>query len=125
MKEKFLSGRRLKMKYLILSLFLLGLMVPLACMNNTPTYNSESNSGGGGRNTTPTFTPTNLNGYTSTPTATFQPTPGFVSTIASGISAPNCLAEASNLIYVAEGDGASVSQIQVLNAGTNTVSSTW
>ncbi len=113
------------MKYFILSLLFLGFMVPLACIYNTPTssYNSGHNSGG--KNTTPTFTPTNLNGYTSTPTATFQPTPGFVSTIASGISAPNGVAEANSLIYVAEGDGAAVSQVQVLNAGTNVVSSTW
>ncbi len=113
------------MKYFFLVLTSIGLITPLACMYNTPTsgYNSGSNSGG--KRVTPTFTPTNLNGWTSTPTATFQPTPGFVSTIASGISAPNGLAEANNLIYVAEGDGASVSQVQVLNAANNTVNSTW
>jgi DNA-binding beta-propeller fold protein YncE len=109
------------MKYLLLTLVLLGLMIPLACNNATPV----STGSGGGRVNPPTATATNLNGYTSTPTATLQPTPAYVGTISTGISAPNGLAYANSLIYVAEGDGASVSQVQVLNAGTNAVNSTW
>jgi sugar lactone lactonase YvrE len=109
------------MKHLLLTLVLFGLMIPLACNNATPV----SSGSGGGRSNPPTSTATNLNGYTSTPTATLQPTPAYVGTISTGISAPNGLAYANSLIYVAEGDGASVSQVQVLNAGTNAVSSTW
>jgi DNA-binding beta-propeller fold protein YncE len=110
------------MKYLLLTLVLLGLMIPLACNNVTPV---STGSGGGGRNSQPTSTATNLNGYTSTPTATLQATPSYIGTISTGISAPNGLAYANSLIYVAEGDGAAVSQVQVLNAGTNAVNWTW
>jgi tripartite motif-containing protein 71 len=111
------------MKYLFLVLTLIGLMVPLACMYNTPTSNYNSGSNSGGRNTTPTSTPTNLNGWTSTPTATLQATPAFISSFSA--SSPNGIAYGNSLIYVAEGDGASVSQVQVLNASTNAVVSTW
>jgi len=103
------------------SLLLLGLIIPLACNNVTPI----STGSGGGRGNQPTPTATNLNGWTSTPTATLQPTPAYVGTVSTGISSPNGLAYANSLIYVAEGDGASVSEVQVLNAGTNAVNSTW
>jgi sugar lactone lactonase YvrE len=109
------------MKYFISSLLLLALITPLACNNITPV----STGSGGGRVNPPTATATNLNGWTSTPTATLEPTPAYISTVASGISAPNGLAYANSLIYVADGDGKSVSQVQVLNAGTNAINWTW
>jgi sugar lactone lactonase YvrE len=111
------------MKYLFLTLLLLGLMVPLACNNVTPTSNPNT----GGRSDHPTFTPTNQGGYTSTPTATLQPTPAYVGTITSGISAPNGIAYSSGSIYVAEGfDGTgAVSQVQVYNATNNSLTETW
>jgi DNA-binding beta-propeller fold protein YncE len=64
-----------------------------------------------------------LGGFTSTPTATFQPTPAFINTLTA--NGPNGIAYSTSLIYLAEGDGASVSQVQVLNAGTNAVVYNW
>jgi sugar lactone lactonase YvrE len=106
------------MRYLLLALFSIGLMVPLACMNTSPT------AGTGQRSSPLTSTPTNLNGWTSTPTATLEATPAFIATVSTGITAPNGLAYASPYIYVAEGDGASVSEVQVLTT-SNTVHWTW
>jgi sugar lactone lactonase YvrE len=106
------------MRYVLLTLICLGLMIPLAC-NTYPT-----NYGSGNHHyQTATFTPTNLNGWTSTPTPTFQPTPAFVSAFAA--NAPNGLAYANSLLYVAQGDDASVSQVSVYNSGTNGLTWTW
>ncbi len=96
-------------KSLFWVLAVLGLTIPWACSSNsTPTTPGVSN-----RFPQPTSTPTNLGGYTSTPTATFQPTPPFISGFGGAVTAPNGLAYGNSSIYVAEGDGSSVSQVQV------------
>lgn len=97
-----------------------GSMLPFACSTPTPT-SSTGNSGH--YYETPTFTPTNLNGWTSTPTPTFQPTPAYVGTFT--VNAPNGIAYANSAIYVAQGDGAAVSQVEVFNATNNSLTWTW
>jgi len=111
------------MKYAFLSLCLLAAFLPIACSNVPPTYNNTDNGRFHNGASTPTSTPTNLGGFTSTPTATFQPTPAFVNTFTA--NAPNGIVYANSLIYVAQGDGASVSQVQVFNSSTNASTWTW
>lgn len=93
------------MKTLMLTLAFLGLMLPFAC-TNYPTYN-------------------NYGRYKSTPTVgpTLEPTPAFIGTFAA--AAPNGVAAANGLVYVAQGDGASVSQVEVFDATTSTLNWTW
>jgi hypothetical protein len=88
----------------------LGLLIsPMACMQTSnPTVGY-----GGNRMNYPSSTPTNLNGYTSTPTATFVATAAFISGWVA--EAPNGIAFGNSYIYVAEGDAQSVSQLQVFN----------
>ncbi len=108
------------MRYMALLLMILGSMLPFAC--NTPTPTSSTNNSGH-HFATPTFTPTNLNGWTSTPTPTFQPMPAYVGTFSA--NAPNGIAYANSAIYVAQGDGAAVSQVEVFNSTTNSLTWTW
>jgi hypothetical protein len=95
----------LRMKYLFLTLFSLGLMVPLACTNTSPT------NGTGSRAMVPTATPLNL-----------SPTPAYIGNISS--TAPNGIAYSGGLIYVAQGDAASVSQVSAYPP-TSGSSATW
>jgi hypothetical protein len=60
---------------------------------------------------------------TITATPTLQPTPAFLGGWL--VSGPNGLAQANGSIYVAEGDGASVSQVQVFNSTGGSAITQW
>ncbi len=115
------------MKRILFGLILAsGLFFSWACNSSTPTSANGTGTRGSGAPTV-TSTPTNLNGYTSTPTATFQATPVYNSSFS--VDAPNGIAYGNGLIYVAEGasvtETAPVSEVQVFNASSNALSWIW
>lgn len=102
----------------IFSLFFLlacsGLFISVACNNNS--YFAPTKPDNPSLGTSPTPTPTNLNGYTSTPTPTWTPTftptltpiPTPMNTVTvplCAVNVPNGLAIGNSSIYVAGGDG--------------------
>src|SRR5271155_3713894 len=102
-----------------MALFFLCSLIPIACQTYipTPVYPVKNQHG-----VSPTATATNLNGWTSTPTATFVPTPAYIS--GWGAGNPNNLAYGNGNIYVAEG-GNTVNQVQVFNASTGASVTQW
>jgi sugar lactone lactonase YvrE len=62
-------------------------------------------------------------GFTATPAPTFEATPAYVGGWL--VNGPNGLAQANGSIYVAEGDGASVSQVQVFNSTGGSAVTQW
>ncbi len=106
------------MKKILFSIFLvLGGFLSWSC-NNSSTPSSPNGTSGRGAEV-PTATPTTY----PTVAATLSPTPAFISEW--GSDAPNGLAQGNGFIYVAEGDGASVSQVQLLNNSTNLAVTQW
>jgi DNA-binding beta-propeller fold protein YncE len=106
----------MNMKYLfalVLLALLMGLMIPLAC--------SKSPTGPATPRNTPTATPTTTSYPTVAPTQ--SPTPPYITGWI--VNSPNGLAEGNGFIYVAEGDGQSVSQVQLFNSSTNAVATQW
>jgi tripartite motif-containing protein 71 len=105
------------MKKILLALVLTsGVFLSWSCNFYSGPANPYYNGPSGGNRSQPTVAPTIA--------PTQSPTPPFISEW--GVSAPNALAVAGNgYIYVAEGDGQSVSQVQLFNSSTNTPVTQW